>query len=129
MDLMEPTQTKCVSGKTYIFVIVDDFSRYTRVAFLINKYDGFERFTFLFQKLTTEEHIEVTQIVKIKNDHGRKFKNTNVSRFCEEYGIFHEFSTPQTLEQKGVLKNISLQKMSRVTLNSKKLPLYYEHKL
>ena len=29
LDLMGPTRTKCLGGKRYIMVVVDDFTRYT----------------------------------------------------------------------------------------------------
>ena len=34
MDLMGPVQVESVNGKRYVFVLVDDFSRYTWVCFL-----------------------------------------------------------------------------------------------
>lgn len=37
MDHMDPIQTESIAGKIYIFVIVDDISRYTWVRFLIEK--------------------------------------------------------------------------------------------
>ena len=37
MDLFGPSRTTILGGKSYAFVIVDDFSRYTWVLFLANK--------------------------------------------------------------------------------------------
>jgi len=42
MDLMGPTQTSSLGGKKYILVIIDDYSRYTWVLLLREKYDAFE---------------------------------------------------------------------------------------
>ena len=44
MDLMGPIQVEIINGKRYIFVCVDDFSRFTWVDFLREKSDTFEAF-------------------------------------------------------------------------------------
>jgi hypothetical protein len=52
MDLMGPTQTSSLDGRTYILVIVDDYSRYTWALLLREKYDAFEVAQHLFKKNT-----------------------------------------------------------------------------
>lgn len=71
---MGPTQTKSLGGNKYIYVVIDDFSRYTPIDFLREKSNIFKRFTFLYQKLTIEKHFEGTKIVRIKSDSSKKFK-------------------------------------------------------
>jgi len=44
LDRFGPSRTVSLGGKRYAFVIVDDFSRFTWILFLANKYDAFERF-------------------------------------------------------------------------------------
>ncbi|GAA0184028.1 hypothetical protein LIER_31342 [Lithospermum erythrorhizon] len=44
MDLMGPVQVESIGGKTYIFVCVDDYSKYTWVEFLREKSDAFAAF-------------------------------------------------------------------------------------
>ena len=41
MDLMGPMQVESIAGKKYIFVCVDDFSRFTWVSFIREKSDTF----------------------------------------------------------------------------------------
>ena len=41
MNLFGPSRTTSLGGKSYAFVIVDDFSRYTWVVFLAHKNDVF----------------------------------------------------------------------------------------
>ena len=55
MDLMGPIQIESLNGKRYIFVCVDDFSRYTWVDFLKEKYDTFDAFKTLCLKLKVEK--------------------------------------------------------------------------
>lgn len=51
MDLMGPIKVESLSGKMYIFVCVDDFSRFTWVNFLREKSDNFDAFKNLCIKL------------------------------------------------------------------------------
>jgi hypothetical protein len=44
MDLFGPTTYTSIGGNKYGFVIVDDFTRYTSVAFLVDKSDVFATF-------------------------------------------------------------------------------------
>ena len=50
MDLFGPSRTISLGGKSYAFVIVDDFSRYTWVLFLAHKNDVFYEFSKLCKK-------------------------------------------------------------------------------
>ena len=53
MDLMGPMQVESLGGKRYVFVCVDDFSRYTWVDFIREKSD-----TFAFLKLYASKYTE-----------------------------------------------------------------------
>ena len=123
MDLMGPIQVESINGKRYIFVCVDDFSRFTWVDFLREKSDTFDAFKNLCVKLRVEKDCNIGKIVRIRSDHGKEFENTVYDDFCKSQGISHEFSAPKTPEQNGVVerKNRTLQEMARVMLNSKKL--------
>ena len=65
----------------------------------------------------------IGKIVRIKSEHGKEFENAIFADYCDKHGIAHEFSTPKTPQQNGVIewKNRTLQEMTRVMLNSKKL--------
>ena len=51
MDLMGPMQVESVAGKRYIFVYMDDFSRFTWVSFIREKSDTFDSLRNLCIKL------------------------------------------------------------------------------
>ena len=55
VDLMGPMQTESLGGKRYVFVCVDDFSRYTWVDFLREKSDTFAAFEALCNKVRREK--------------------------------------------------------------------------
>ena len=63
-------------------------------------------------------------IKKMRSDNGTKFKNTQVEEFLDEEGIKHEFSTPYTPQQNGVVerKNRTLIDMARTMLDEYKTP-------
>ncbi|MCI03833.1 envelope-like protein, partial [Trifolium medium] len=50
-DLMGPIQVENLGGKRYVFVVVDDFSRFTWVNFIKEKSDTFNIFKDLCQRL------------------------------------------------------------------------------
>jgi transposase InsO family protein len=61
---------------------------------------------------------------KIRSDSGTEFKNSQIEGFLEEEGIKHEFSSPYTPQQNGVVerKNRTLLNMARTMLDEYKTP-------
>ena len=90
---MRPMQTESLGGKRYALVCVNDFSCYTWVKFIHNKFETFKVCQTLFLQLQREKNIG---IFRIRSDHGQEFENRGFSEFCEHEGIFHEFSAPLT---------------------------------
>jgi hypothetical protein len=62
------------------------------------------------------------RIKKIRSDNGTEFKNSQIEGFLEEEGIKHEFSSPYTPQQNGVVerKNQTLLDMARTMLDEYK---------
>ena len=102
MDSMGPMQVESIAGKRYIFVCVDDFSRFTWVLFFTKKSDTFDSFKNLCIKLKSEKNCNIGRIVRIRSDHRKEFENSIVYDFFNEYGISHKFSSPKTPQQNGV---------------------------
>jgi hypothetical protein len=68
MDLFGLTTYTSIGGNKYDFVIVDDFTRYTWIAFLVDKSDVFATFMTFIKRVqnefeTTIEKVEVTMEV------------------------------------------------------------------
>jgi transposase InsO family protein len=59
------------------------------------------------------------RIKKIRSDNGTEFKNSQIEGFLEDEGIKHEFSSPYTPQQNGVVerKNRTLLDMVRTILD------------
>jgi hypothetical protein len=64
------------------------------------------------------------RIKKIRSDNGMEFKNFQIEGFLEEEGIKHEFSSPYTPQQIGVVerKNRTLLDMARTMIYEYKTP-------
>jgi hypothetical protein len=64
------------------------------------------------------------RIKKIRSDNGTEFKNSQIECFVEDEGIKHEFSSPYTPQQNGVVerKNRTLLDMARTMLDEYKTP-------
>ena len=61
-------------------------------------------------------------IKKVRSNNGTEFKNTLAEEFLDEEGIKHEFFTPYTPQQNGVVerKNRTLLDMARTMLDEYK---------
>ncbi|KAK2371769.1 gag-protease polyprotein [Trifolium repens] len=101
MDLMGPMQVESLGGKRYAFVVVDDYSRYTWVNFIREKSHAFDVFKELCTQIQREKG---SNVVRIRSDHGREFEKSKFNEFCSTEGIKHEYSSPITPQQNGVVE-------------------------
>ena len=93
MDLFGSTQYTSIGGNKYGFVIVDDYTRYTWVFFLVDKSDVFATFKSFVKGIHNEFE---TTIKRVRSDNGSGFKNTRIDELCDEFGIRHQFSVKYT---------------------------------
>jgi transposase InsO family protein len=114
--LFGPTTYTSIGGNKYDFVIVDDYTRYTRVFFLYDKSDVYDLFKSFVKRVQNE--FEAT-IKKIRSDNGSEFKNTRIEDLCDDLGIRHQFSPTYTPQSNGVVerKNRTLIDMARSMLS------------
>jgi hypothetical protein len=98
---------------------VDDYSRFTWVFFLQEKSQTQETLKKFLRWAQNEFKL---RIKKIRSDNGTEFKNSQIKGFLEEEGINHEFSSPYTPQQNGVVesKNRTLLDMARTMLDEYK---------
>lgn len=91
-------------GKTYILVRVDDYSRYTYVEFVRERYDTlfvFETHCLCLQYETGEE---IDNIILIQSNHEIEIEKSNFSSFCNTEGIAHKFSAHITPRHNGIVE-------------------------
>jgi hypothetical protein len=100
---------------------VDDYSRFTWVFFLQEKSQTQETLKGFMRWAQNEFGL---RIKKIRSDNGTEFKNSQIEGFLEEEGIKHEFSSPYTPQQNGVVerKNRTLLDMAWTMLDEYKTP-------
>ena len=84
--LFGSTQYTSIGGNKYGFVIVDDYTRYTFVFFLVDKSDVFA--TFKSSVKGIHNGFETT-IKRVRSDNGSEFKNTRIDELCDEFEIRH----------------------------------------
>ncbi|GAA0174825.1 hypothetical protein LIER_28135 [Lithospermum erythrorhizon] len=123
-NLISIIQVESIAGRKYVFICVDDFSKYTWVEFLKDKSETFDVFKALATQIQREKEVS---IVGIRRDHGREFENSRFQEFYNVEGIKHEYSAPITPQQNGIveMKNSTLQEMAGVMLHAKHLPIKF----
>ncbi|WVZ97529.1 hypothetical protein U9M48_043055 [Paspalum notatum var. saurae] len=121
MDTVGPARVASVSGKWYVLVVVDDFSRFSWVFFMQFKDEAFGFVRDLVLRLRNESH---KAIRAIRSDNGREFRNSRFKNFCRDLGLEHQFSSPYTPPQNGIVerKNHTLVEMARTMLDEHRTP-------
>ncbi|XP_070050783.1 uncharacterized protein [Nicotiana tomentosiformis] len=79
MDICGPMRVLSRGGKKYIFVIVDDYSRFIWTLFLKTKDETFPVFVAFVKQIQVKMRHNV---VSIRSDHGTEFENTKFDEFC-----------------------------------------------
>nr|GFA24008.1 retrovirus-related Pol polyprotein from transposon TNT 1-94 [Tanacetum cinerariifolium] len=90
-----------VNGKKYIFVIVDDYSRFTWVKCLRSK-DEAPDFIINFLKMI-QVRLKVP-VHRIRTDNRTDFVNQTLCEYYEQVGISHETSVARSPQQNGVVE-------------------------
>ncbi|KAK1682100.1 hypothetical protein QYE76_042948 [Lolium multiflorum] len=116
LDLFGPSHYDTLGGSKYGLVIVDDYSRYSWV-FLLKSKDETHREFIIFAKKA--QRMYESEIKAIRTDNGTEFKNYTMQECVDDEGIKHEFSSPYTPQQNGVVerKNRTIIEMARTMLS------------
>ena len=93
VDLFGPMDVISMGGKSYGFIIVDDYSRFTWVYFLTHKDEALHTFIRHCKKVQNEKGLT---LINVRSDHGGEFENQDFETFCNEHGYDHNFSAPKT---------------------------------
>ncbi|XP_070032745.1 uncharacterized protein [Nicotiana tomentosiformis] len=115
MDLCGLMRVASRGGKKYIFVIVDDYSRFTWTLFLRTKDETFGVFVAFVKRIQVNMG---NNVACIGSDYGTEFDNAKFDEFCTENGITHNFSPLRTPQQNDIVerKNRTLEDMARTML-------------
>ncbi|GJR47278.1 zinc finger, CCHC-type containing protein [Tanacetum coccineum] len=115
-DLCGPITPPTPSGKKYIFLIVDDYSRYMWVYFLSTKDQAFD--TFKEYKSTIEKELRTT-LKMLRTDRGEEF-----TQYCKENGITRQLTAPYSPQQNGVVerRNRTIMSTTRCMMKATNIP-------
>ena len=86
-DLCGPMQTTSLDGNRYFISFIDDFTRFTILYFLKEKFGAFK--AFISYKAYVENHGQ-HKISTIRSDNGGEYFSKEWIKFCEDHGIRHE---------------------------------------
>ena len=108
-----------------MLVIVDDFSRYSWVFFMESKDEAFPFARDLILRLKSENPKSIMHA--IRSDNGTEFKNSHFEAFCSSLGLEHQFSSPYSSQQNGVVecKKWTLVEVARTMLDKHRTPRRY----
>ncbi|WVZ89238.1 hypothetical protein U9M48_035664 [Paspalum notatum var. saurae] len=117
MDTVGPTRVASVNGS-------DNFSRFSWVFFMEFKDEAFGFVRDLVLRLRNESHKAMRAI---RSDNGGEFRNSCFKNFCRDLGLEHQFSSPYTPPQNGVVerKSRTLIEMARTMLVEHRTPRHF----
>ncbi|CAM8944369.1 unnamed protein product [Rhodiola kirilowii] len=122
-DLCGTITPSTPSHKRYIFVIIDDYSRYMWTILLKEKSEAFDKFK-AFKKLAEQETGAVVKT--FRTDRGGEFVSHEFQSFCDKVGIRRHLTAPYLPQQNGVVerRNRTLLEMTRSVWKHMSLPNY-----
>lgn len=122
-DLCGPISPATLASNRFIFVIIDDCTRYMWSILLKDKGEAYEKFKSF--KLFVEKDVN-KKIGTLRTDRGGEFTSTSFQEFCNNNGIRRHLTAPYTPQQNGVVerRNRTLMEMTRSMLKAKGVPNY-----
>ena len=122
-DLCGPISPTTRPGNKYVFVLIDDHSRYMWTILLKEKSEAFEKFK-KFRALVEQDSGQ--KIQTFRSDRGGEFVSHEFNTYCEDAGIKRHLTAPYTPQQNGVVerRNRTMMEMTRSMLKHMKVPNY-----
>nr|GEV11323.1 zinc finger, CCHC-type [Tanacetum cinerariifolium] len=116
-DLCGPISPETESGKKYMFLLIDECTRYMWVYFLKSKDEALE--TFKEFKLKVENEVG-KKLKSFRTDRGGEFTSREFTRYCKENGILRQLTAPYSPQQNGIVerRNRSIMSTTRSMLKA-----------
>nr|GEY42600.1 retrovirus-related Pol polyprotein from transposon TNT 1-94 [Tanacetum cinerariifolium] len=123
MDLCGPMRISSINGKRYVLVIMDDYSHYTWVHFLISKDEAPAAIITFLKRITV---LLQSSVIIIRTDNGTEFKNQVLKEYFDTVGISNQMYSVRTPQQNGVVerRNWTLAEAARTMLIFSRAPLF-----
>lgn len=122
-DLCGPLTPSTSGGNKYIFLVIDDHSRYMWTMLLKEKNEAFGKFKKLKEVVEKETG---KRILTFRTDRGGEFVSHEFKSYCESSGIQRHLTAPYTPQQNGVVerRNRTMMEMARSILKHMRMPNY-----
>ena len=122
-DLCGPISPMTQAGNRYIFVVIDDHTRYMWSMLLKENSEAFSKFKKL--RIIVEKEIG-EKIQTFRTDRWGEFVSHEFDGYCEGAGIRRHLTAPYTPQQNGVVerRNRTLMEMARSLLKHMSMPNY-----
>ncbi|KAD4586165.1 hypothetical protein E3N88_23766 [Mikania micrantha] len=120
-DLCGPITPLSKGGNRYIFLIVDDFSRYMWVYLLKAKDEALSKFKIFKTEVEKETGFAIKML---RTDQGCEFNSDAFKLFYQETGIRRQRTTPYIPQHNGVVerRNKTVMGMVQALLQTMKVP-------
>ena len=123
-DVYGSVHNESLNGSNFLFLFVDDYSRYCWVYFLKSKSNVF----VVFVKFKAAVELETRNKLKIlRFDNGGEYTSRQFEAYLAKEGIKNQLTIPYTPQQNEVSerRNRTLMEMARCLLYEKKMPLKF----
>lgn len=122
-DLCCPITPSTPGCKRYVFVLIDDYSRYMWTVILEEKSEALDKFK-RFKTLAEQE--TKTAVKTFRTDRGGEFISRDFDHYCNKHGIKRHLTAPYSPQQNGVVerRNRTLLEMTRSILKHMSVPNY-----
>ena len=120
-DLCGPITPSTPEHKRYVFVLIDDCSRYMWTVLLKEKGEAFKKFK-IFKTLAEQE--TGAKVKTLRTDRGGEFCSHEFKLYCDANGIDRHLTAPYSPQQNGVVerRNRTLMEMTRSILKHMSVP-------
>ncbi|WZZ50841.1 hypothetical protein YC2023_050948 [Brassica napus] len=120
-DLCGPITPPTAGNNRYVFVIIDDCSRYMWTILMKEKSEAFTKFK-RFKTMVEQE--TGTTIQTFRTDRGGEFNSQEFQDFCDDSGIKRHLTAPYSPQQNRVVerRNRTLLEMTRSILKHMEVP-------
>ena len=120
-DLCGPITPSTAGRNRYVFVLIDDHSRYMWTILMREKNEAFTKFK-RFKSIVEQE--TGTTIKTFRTDRGGEFTSKEFNDFCVESGIKRHLTAPYSPQQNGLVerRNRTLLEMTRSILKHMNIP-------
>ncbi|KAJ0590430.1 putative RNA-directed DNA polymerase [Helianthus annuus] len=120
-DLCGPITPPTHAGKKYIFLLVDDCTRYMWAYLLTSKDQAFETFKEFKEKVEKEAQ---TKLKMLRTDRGGEFTSAEFNKYCKTNGIARQLTAPYSPQQNGVVerRNRTMLSTTRSMLKAMNMP-------